>query len=324
MLETLIAAQIALSSASSNIPVQPPLSSSAYEAFFEKTSEFVGENTQECAKFVNRMFLTRFGKLMFGNAWTLQLLPENKEYLNLVWRLKEDQFNRKDLLSLDHYEDRVEHFKELYQELDSEAYPIGVIGFVYQYSFHREEVASHPEWLPQTHVAFIAGRKSFVVQNNSTKTQTLEEIIEAKHGDMHPWEREFIASRLPLETALLPGGQYAYNDYLIEEHFRKPMSGSLLELVLRKHPNNRITSLLRPVSYSQISAELIKELQAQEKTLQNFGKIDFVRGIAFEALQFPQKELWKEFLDKKLGIRFPQNALIVPVPKSSEVVFLSK
>lgn len=324
MLETLLAAQIALSVASSTIPVQPPVSDPMYETFFEKAASKVGENTSECAKFVNRIFLARFGKMMFGDAWTLQILPENQKYLDLVWRLKENQFIRKQELALPHYEDRVEHFNELYAVLENDEHPIGVLGFVFQYSFYRENIAAHPEWLPQTHVAFLAGRKQFSIQNTSSKPQTIEQILSEEFGKIHEFERDFVNEKVPLSIELLPGGTYFYNDYLIEEHFRSPMKGSLLELFLRKHRNNRTTPLLRPVSYSRISKELIREVKNQEELFESFGGVDFVSGKHFSSLQIPHKELWQEFLVKRLGMKNPENYSIVPVPKNKEVVFSNK
>lgn len=334
MITSLFALQIAFStpassfpeipSLESEIPIQVPLSHSRYQSFFEKASESVSENSNECAKFVNRLFLARFGKMMFGSAWTLQLKPENKEFLDLVWQLKEDQFDRSNNFSLYHYTDRIDHFEKLYNLLDNDEHPIGVLGFLYHFSGYKEVVASHPEWLPQTHVAFLAGRTSFTIQNTTTSPQTIEQILVAEHGQIHDFEREFLKKRIRLDIELLPGSTYTYNDYLVEEHFRKPMKGSLLELFLRKHRNNRTTPLLRPVSYSRIVPALIRQMKNQEKVLQEFGSMEFVSGKEFEMREFPHKKEWEKLLSQYFSLSDPDKALVVPVPQNPKVVFSDK
>ncbi len=294
------------------LPIQAPLSEPAYSVFFEKASQSVGVGTSECARFVNRIFGARFGFLPFGDAWTMQLAPENQPFLKLVWQLGKDQFDPETLLLL-HAEARVEHFRDLYSALEREEYPIGVLGFLYRFSSWSEHIALRSNVLPQTHVAFLAGRKAFEIKNPTSAPQTLEQILVEKFGVIHDFERDFVNECVPLSLELAPGAVYTYSDFLVEEHFREPMSGSLLELFLRKHKNNRTTPLLRPVSFSRISDALIAKIQEQEALLSGM-KIEFVTGAEFAALEFPGKEKWTEFLMQKLGVSNPATALLVPIP----------
>lgn len=245
------------------IPKQVSLESQEYAGFFEKASKAVGLNTSECARFVNRIFGARFGFFPFGNAWTMQIAPENKKFLTLTWLLEKSQYNPKTLSLYDH-KDRVRHFETLYSVLEGE-YSVGVLGFMYYFSSYQENILSHPDYFPQSHVVFLAGEKDFVIENTTQSPQTIEQILTDQWGVIHDFERSFVEKRIPLEVELLPGGKIMYRDYLIEEHFRVPMRGSLLELFLRKHRNNRITPLLRPVSFSRISDTLIRAIEAQKQ-----------------------------------------------------------
>lgn len=295
------------------IPIQISIENEKYAQFRNKASEYLsGENTSECAKFVNRMFFLRFGKLMFGNAWDLQI--KNKEFLDLVWRIPENSFDK--LLNLKNLTDRIDHFQQLYTVLDQEEYPLGVIGFVYRYSFYREYVSSLSNRMPQTHITFLAGRKEFHFENESDQSRTLEEILVEKYGVIHDVEKDFVNSKVDLEKTLQPRERLYYNDYLIEEQFKTVMVASLLEVYLRKHRNNRVESLVRPVSYSRVSQKIMNDLTAQQKILNNLGSIEYVSGGDF-VNYFPseaEKEQWKILLADKLGIDHPEHNLLVPVP----------
>jgi len=257
---------VSLARAETSLPTQIPLENPKYISFFEKASQAVGTNTSECARFVNRIFGARFGFFPFGNAWTMQTAPENQKALTLLWQLGKDQYNPQ-TLQLNDSKDRVRHFEKLYSVLAKGKYPIGVLGFMYQFSFYQEEILSHPQFLPQSHVVFLAGKKSFVIENETDGILTVEQILTEKWGVIHDFERSFVLKYVPLEQELLPKGKIKYEDYLVEEHFKSPMRGSLLELFLRKHRNNHITPLLRPVSFSRISDELVYAIEQQERKL---------------------------------------------------------
>ncbi len=249
-----------------NIPVQIPLKDEEkYATFRQKAESYLsGGETNECAKFVNRMFLVRFGKLMFGNAWDLQLNEENRKFIKLLWRLKETDFNRENDLRLYNYQDRGNHFRQLYSIIEVQKHPIGVIGFMYRYSFYRDQIVAFENVIPQSHIAFLAGKKKFFFENISNSPKYLEEVINEKYGEMHDYEKDFVWKRVPLRKILAPGEKHYYDDYLIEEQFKKVKAESLLEVFLRKHRNNRITPLFRPVSFSRISDELIEEIELQK------------------------------------------------------------
>jgi len=303
----------------STIPVQVPLSSADYEVFREAAAKYITPYTNQCALFVNRLFQARFGRLMFGNAWELQLHPDNAGFLDLVWRLGEDDYDRSRNLALKNVEDRVEHFEQLYDVLDHEKTPVGVIGFLYQYSAYREYVADNTKVLPQTHITFLAGRKAFRVVNGGDAPQTIREILTGKYGVIHDFEEPFLKKHLPLDAILAPEEDYVYVDYLIEEQFKTVTSGSLLEVFLRKHRNNHITPLVRPVSYSRVSQEIIDELQRQKTILSTLGRVEMTRGREYENLDFPGKSEWEKVLQSRLGIENTEKALLVPIPVQSVV-----
>ena len=249
-----------------NIPWQVEINQDEYGVFLKEAAKSITPHTNQCALFVNRIFLARFGRAIFGNAWEMQLHPDNQKYLTLVWRLTEDDYDRSANLALYDYTDRVDHYRRLYRELDKIKNPVGTLGFLYHYSAYREYVAANPKVLPQTHITFVAGRKTFDITNDSDTSQTIEEILVAKHGIIHDFERPLLKERnIPLTEILEPGQSYTYIDYLIEEQFKVIQSNSLLEVFLRKHKNNRTTPLVRPVSYSQISEELEQEITYQKR-----------------------------------------------------------
>jgi hypothetical protein len=297
-----------------NIPIQTNVEDENYTVFFEKASQFVGRNTSECAKFFNRLFGVRFGHMTFGNAWELQLHPDNQKFLKLVWQIPEESFFRDKLLALKDKSDRIKHYQELYDQLDKEEMPIGALGLVYRYSFYREEISQNPKVLPQTHIAFLAGRRNFTITNETEGSLTIEEILNNQYGEIHDSEREFVKSHLPLTKVLKSGASMEYEDYLIEEHFRSPMSGSLLSLFLRKHRNNRTTPLLRPVSYSQISEKLQGEIGRQAKITKTFEHTKIITGTEFAELNWDDKNLWKETLKINFNLEYPEKSLLVPVP----------
>ncbi|MCF7831056.1 hypothetical protein K9M41_03640 [Candidatus Gracilibacteria bacterium] len=325
MLELLFAIQIffsqpvqAAQESRSRIPIQVDISHEKYPVFFQKALRSVQEGQSECAKLVNRLFLARFGKMMFGDAWTLQLAPDNQEFLDLVWRLEEDQFIRPSLYLKDK-DNRTKHFRKIYSLLDKEKHPIGVLGFMYKFSDWGTYIGSNKKWLPQSHVVFLAGRKSFEIKNDSSVVMNIEEILNKKYGKLLDNERALVNSRVPLSLELLPGGSYFYNDFLLEEHFKGAISGSLLEAFLRKDQEKREIPLLRPVSYSRISEELIREIEIQSEILAEFD-VQYIYGEEFDSLNFIAKDFWTEFLAEKLNINYPGKSLLVPIPRESELV----
>ncbi len=302
------------------IPIQVPLDHEKYSLFFKKASSQVKDKSEDCAKFVNRMFLARFNALVFGSAWNLQLKTENQKYMTMKWRLPEDEFLRykgNQPLALKTDEDRIRHFEMLYDALQKEDDPIGVIGWVYRFSFNRAAVAKHKDWLQQTHVTFIAGRKKFEIKNEGNKEQSVQDLLEAVHGGIHDFERDFVDNIVDLDQVLKPGESAYYDDFLIEEHYYSVMSGSLLELFLRKHRNNRVTPLLRPVSFSSISDDLAEQVKRQKRYLQKLGNIDFVSGA-----EFAESDSWSEVLKKYFSITKPSKNLIIPVPPKAESVVI--
>lgn len=294
------------------MPMQVPIHHEAvYRHYREKVSTAIDNTKDQCAKFVNRQLLTRFGIPVFGNAWDMQLHPDNQRFLELAWQLPEEEYDAE--LRLTDPEDRVKHFRVLYAQLDRESYPLGVLGFVYRFSFHRAAVAAEPNVLPQTHVAFLAGRESFYFENEAEKPQTLREVIEGAYGIIHDFEEDFIAERVPLEKILQPGQRYYYRDYLIEEQFKVVQSRSLLSAFLEKHEHNRTTPLVRPVSYSQMRDWVIADVRGQRQRLRAFGPIEFVSGHDFVMTDFPGKSEWTQILADDFGMERPDKELVVPI-----------
>ncbi len=300
----------------SDIPVQAALGHETYSVYRDKASTYLSEeDSNECALFVNRLFQARFGKMMYGNAWDLQLHPDNQRFIELQWQLDKDDYI-KEGLKLHHYGDRVDHYQRLYEVLDSERYPIGTLGFVYQYSAFRDYVGQQKNVMPQTHITFLAGKKRFAFENISDQPLTLEEVLVEKYGLIHDFERDFVWSRVPLGKILKPGEKYFYYDYLVEEQFKQVLSESLLEVFLRKHKNNRKTPLLRPVSYSRISSDLIHEVQIQKSIMKRLGRLTTIKGADFDThfTSEKRKDWWKGILKRYFGIEKPERALLVSVP----------
>lgn len=311
----------------SQIPIQVPVSDPYYERFRAKAAEAIDDNMSHCAKFFNRMMAQRFGVTTFGSAWTLQDKKENKTFLDDVWQLSDSEFKRDEDFRLHSVEARVDHYRKLYEILDNEAYPIGVLGFMYKYSFYKQTLLDFPQFRPQSHVSFLAGKKVFEIKNNTDTAQTVQSLLEAEHGGIHDFEQDFVNTRVPLDQVLQPGEVVHYDDYLVEEQFRTLMNGSLLEVFLRKHRNNRVTPLLRPVSYSRISQSIISEIKLQESLFEDLGTISFVSGAEFEAMEMQNKAAWKAdlrtrfaYLDRDDWSRI----LVVPIPQYTFVLSLNE
>lgn len=235
--------------------VQHPL----YNTYQQQAATHINMAQNECAKFVNRLFKYRFGKFIWGNAWDMQLQSPNQTYLHLVWQIDPQSYDRSNNFELKNYQDRVEHFQALYETIESDYHPIGVVGFLYRYSSAKDFLTT--EVLPQTHVAFLAGRQTFTLTNVSPQTQTLQAVLEKQYGQIHDYEIPLTEARLgySLYHILLPGQSIEYDDYLLEQQFQGRIESlSLLSVFLRKHRNNHKTSILRPVSFSRITYEVFR------------------------------------------------------------------
>ncbi len=307
-----------------DIPIQVHISDDQnYSVFRSKAETFLDEGpTNQCALFVNRLFKARFGKLIFGNAWDLQLKEANQKFLTLIWRIKEKEFNRERNLALNKKEDRIDRFQQLYNVLDSQKHPVGVLGFVYEYSFYREYVASLKYAMPQTHITFVAGKKQFFFENTADMPQSLEQILVEKYGVIHDFERDFVWEKVPLKKRLQPGERYYYTDYLIEHQYKKVVAKSLLEEFLRKHRNNHVTPLLHPVSFSRISDNLITEIETQNRSMKSLGTVEYITRDKYENWfdSNVQKTTWDNRLTNVFSEKIIQSSLIFPVPKRHEVV----
>jgi len=299
-------------------PVQIPIDDENYKLYREKAGLAITNYKNQCAKLVNRIFLARFGILMFGNAWDLALRPENQKYLKLIWQLDESDFRRNFHLNLHKKEDRVAHFERVYKTLQNEKNPIGILGMLYYFSAHKNAVAANKNFLPQTHVGFVAGKKIFTIENEENSPQTIREILEKKFGIIHEFEKDFVQKKVPLEKILAPGEKFFYEDFLVEELFRAVHAGSLFEIFLRKHRNNRITPILRPVSFARVSDEILEKISAQQKIFEKMGAVEFVPGREFSAKNFSGKKSWINFLARTFGIKNPARALAVPIPQIVE------
>jgi len=302
----------------SNIPIQVPIDHPQYEAFFERATEGVEPDTNQCALIFNRMMAQRFGSPIFGSAWTIQIKQESSTFLKHIWQLPESSFRRHEDFRLYKKEDRIRHFEHLYSLLEREEYPIGLIGFVYKFSNFKQTLLDFPQFVPQTHVSFLAGKKEFFFENTFQHRKTIEQLIEIKYGNVLDHERSFVDNKIPLNRILNPGEQFFYTDYLVEEQFRTLKRESLLEVFLRKHRNNRITPLLRPVSFSRISDEIILSIELQKTLLSKYGALDYISGDTFRRTNFEGKEAWKSemrsnfrYLDRNDWRNIP----VVPVPK---------
>ncbi len=299
-----------------NIPVQIDINHPQYKEIFNYTAQFTQDNMSQCALFVNRMFLTRFGKPIYGNAWDMQLHPANKKHLTLAWQIPKSEVYRTQNLNFPwgKSSQRGDHFSSFYEFLDAQEYPIGVLGMVYRYSAHKEEILGLSNILPQTHVAFIAGKKQFFIHNTTTDIQSAQSILEEQYGTLKSYEKELIASRIPLDSRIYPGESMVYEDYLVEEHFKTVMSGSLIELILRKHRNNRVDELLRPISFSLISQEIIDSLKTQTEYIQT-NNLEIISHKTFTESSWAQDEQWISYLRTEWNIHDPSRSLFIPVPK---------
>jgi hypothetical protein len=299
----------------SKIPIQIAVDDFRYDTFREKARKYVNEDLEECAKFVNRLFFARFGIMIFGNAWDMQL--SNTYFLKLEWLVPDRDLEPGNPAKLKNYEARIGHFRELYNTLENSKSSIGVIGFAYRFTNYLPSIMATKGTLPQTHVVFSAGPKKFLIENNSDDFQSVEDILIKRFGTIHDYERDFLNEHLELGKILRPWEKYEYDDYLIEEHFKGVHSSSLLEMEMKKHQNNRVSSLFRPVSFSRISDEIIQELNYQkellEKVTEKFGEIKIVRGK-----DIPENEIindeWREALLEYFSIKNPAKALFVPLP----------
>lgn len=300
------------------LPIQPPIADPLYSKYREWAYAQINPTLDQCAKFVNRMLLTRFGISSYGDAWNLQLAPENQAYFDLLWRVDEADFDRKNDFKLYDYTSRIKHFEQLYKKLDQDNAPIGVLGFMYYYSQHKEKIPNGRYDLPQTHVAFLAGRDTFPIFNHTDTTLSVEDLLALQHGQIWDFERPFVLSRIPLEQRLAPGETLTYEDYLVEDQFKTSRNTSLLNIFLDKHWYNRKTPLLRPVSYSRLKENIVEAVQQQRWQLESLGPITYVSGAAFESIPFPTKDPWKERLGsvfQSLNKKSWKDIPVVPIPK---------
>jgi hypothetical protein len=230
-----------------------------YTKYQAQAAKHIDMQQNECAKFVNRLFKYRFDKLIWGNAWDTQINKQNLSYLTLEWNINPDSYSRKKDFRLNDYKDRVKHFSQLYTSIESKYHPIGIIGFLYRYSSSKHFLTE--DLLPQTHVAFLAGRQEFSITNTQNKTTTLKDLLEKTYGNIHEHEINLTEERLgySLHHILLPGQSLTYQDYLLEQQFQQNIeSVSLLSIFLRKHRNNKTTPILRPVSFSRITNKVFQ------------------------------------------------------------------
>jgi len=299
----------------SSIPIQVPISHENYKFFREKAKKSITNYYNQCARLVNRIFLARFGVLMFGDAWDMALKKQNQEYLNLIWKLQEEDFRRDFHLHLHTKEDRIEHYRRLYNVLNAEKNPIGILGFVYYYSSYKDHVAKNKYFLPQTHVAFLAGKKKFFIENETDEVKKIYDILTEKFGTIHDFEEEFLNERIPLSLELMPGSKYYYYDFLIEDLYKDVHGGSLVQMFLRKHRNNKITPLFRPVSYARVSDKILGEMEKQKKFLAQMGNVKFIPGYQFDEVHIDKKDEWLATLEKYFGIKNPRKSILVPIPE---------
>lgn len=300
------------------IPIQVSVEDERYSSFFDEVSQYVGEETSDCALFVNKMLRERFNILVYGNAWDLQAKEPNKKYLTFAWSIPKSEVYRDNDFNFPwgSFSQRIDHFQELYETLDAQEYPIGVIGFIYKYSAYKNVLHTYPFILPQTHVVFVAGKKDFVIQNNTDTIQTIENILVAQHGTIKHYEWDFVNSKVPLNKVLLPGESFLYEDYLIEEHFRKAMRGSLLELFLRKHRNNRVEEILRPISFSRLSDDILDALRNQ-KEIFSHNNLTLVSLSEFQQSSWADDESWNQYLHNVFHISNTNRELFLPIPNAN-------
>lgn len=281
---------------------QIPVSHPDFGQYQADAENLLWQGDHLCAAFINRLIMRRFGFMPYGHAWTMQSHPANQALFDHVWQLGTDQYNRDPNLSLHDYQDRIDHYKQLYRALNRDPNPIGVLGFVYQYSTFKQTIYEHPEYLAQTHVQFLAGRQDFTVTNVSTRPMTVGQILETEYGKIHDFERTFVQSIVDLTHVLARGESYVYSDYLVQEYFRSVQDRSLLAVFLQKHRNNRVTPLLRPVSYSGLNNKITQELQRQINVYAELPEVRFVSGKAYQKLKWDWKTAWTERLHKEFTL----------------------
>lgn len=225
-----------------------------------KASTYVDNTKNECAKFVNRLFALRFGNTIWGNAWDIPLADSNQKFLKLKWTADLSKIDKKTNW-VETTEERVDQFKNLYNAIEKSETGFGLAGFSYRFSFAYKNIGSDD--LQQTHIAFISPLKKFAIKNTLNKKQTVQQLLEAKIGNIQLVERDFVNQRLNayknliesqtfLADTVLPGQTVWYYDFPLEEQFKEVRSESVLISFLRKHRNNKISALLRPVSWTDI------------------------------------------------------------------------
>lgn len=230
-----------------------------YYEYRDKAAQYINMSQNECAKFVNRLFALRFKKYIWGNAWDMQLNDQNLLYLRLEWLVPETDYDREANFSLRVPETRVKHFESLYKAIKSDYHQTGVVGFLYRYSFAKDFLVVGN--LPQTHIAFLAGKHDFAIKNESDTTQTIQEILELQYGILYDYEIPLTEKILKtsIQNVLAPGETFFYTDYLLEQQFQKKIEAvSLLSIYLRKHRNNRVSPILRPTSFSRVTNEVFQ------------------------------------------------------------------
>lgn len=233
---------------------------------FEKAGSYVDNSKNECAKFVNRLFALRFKKQIWGHAWDTPLKKENQKYLQLTWQVDPKKINQHNWV--DTTADRIEMFRALYQHAEKSPTGFGLAGFAYRFSFAYEQIQKGS--LRQTHIAFISAKKLFQVENNSISTKSVQELLEEKVGTIHDFEADFVNQRLnkyknfaekriDLQSPIKPNQSFFYYDFPLEEQFKYPRQENLLLAFLRKHRNNKVSALLRPVSWTNILPSVWEE-----------------------------------------------------------------
>ena len=300
----------------SNIPFQINLKSLNYFNLQQEISPQIADSISLCAKFVNNFFYLKNGIFIYGNAWTIQSNYKYKKYLYLLWKSHENyslqEFNKynKQL--------RLNNFKELYKKLDKESNPEGLIGFLYHFSNYKSELKTAK--FKQTHITYCSGRKRFTIKNTTSKNLKIREILTQEYGYLTLLDEQFVTKRgINLNQSLKPQETYFYNDYLIEEQFRKLTHRSLLAIFLQKQRNDKVTWLLAPVSYSQLSLDLIQEKQNQQNI---FNSIDGVLWVSkddykkYWKINYQKKAVWDKFLNKYFQTYFINNSILLPIPQN--------
>lgn len=298
-------------------PLRPDITDPLYLTYFEAVSRLVGTHSSDCAKFVNRMIWFQFGTPIWGNAWDVQKRKDNQEILDLLWQVSPQEHHQENGLwyPWGSFSQRIQHFQELYDVLEKQENPLGIIGFVYRYSDYREMVSqsSSSAPMPQTHVAFLAGKKMFNLVNDTDQKKSIKDLLQEKYGVIKSYEYDFVNEVFPLEDIMESGAVFSYEDYLVEEHFLKPVRGSLMEIFLRKHRNNRVEEILRPMSYSQLSSQIL-ENQKRQKEMLIKNQLEIVSREEFENYLWENEEEKQKILDL-FHIKNPSGERFLPLPK---------